>query len=155
MRNNTYYGALFFPAFLLLLVFRFLRFPGVYLRLLKKKNCPLTKLYLKLFSCCMANFMNVNSFLWFIGGSDVLKVVVIAYVVGGYNGKYYNWSKTTRWTRVLRFFVILFMRQISRQTLNLCPSPVFETLSNEFKIACVFSQLVIQLINRNRLEIPS
>ena len=52
----------------------------------------------------------------------------------------------------LRFFVIIFMR---RQTLNLCPSPVFETLSNEFKNACVFSQLVIQLINRNRLEIPS
>ena len=28
----------------------------------------------------------------FIGGSDVLKVVVIAYVIGGYNGKYHNWS---------------------------------------------------------------
>ena len=41
MRNNTYYGALFFPAFLLLLVFRFLRFPGVYLRLLKKKKLPI------------------------------------------------------------------------------------------------------------------
>ena len=55
----------------------------------------------------------------------------------------------------LRFFVILFMRQISLQKLNLCPSPVFETLSNEFKNACVFSKLVIQLINRNRLEIPN
>ena len=55
----------------------------------------------------------------------------------------------------LRFFVNLFMRQISLQKLNLCPSPVFETLSNEFKNACVFSKLVIQLINRNRLEIPS
>ena len=51
----------------------------------------------------------------------------------------------------LRFFFILFIRQISWQTLNLCPSPVFETLFNEFKNACVFSQLVIQLINRNRL----
>ena len=59
----------------------------------------------------------------------------------------WNWDEYV----FLRFFFILFIRQINWQTLNLCPSPVFETLFNEFKNACVFSQLVIQLINRNRL----
>ena len=39
--RNTYYGALFFPASLLSHVFRYLRFPGVYLRLLFKKKLPI------------------------------------------------------------------------------------------------------------------
>ena len=144
MRNNTYYGALFFPAFLLLLVFRFLRFPGVYLRLLKKKKLPIDQ------AIPEAIFMLYGQF-------HEREFLLVSYwrewcfeSCGNCLSRrrvQWNWDEYV----FLWFFFILFIRQISWQTLNLCPSPVFETLFNEFKNACVFSQLVIQLINRNRL----